>query len=125
MATMILLELLSWWYGRGWSGEAVRTGKQVQAMLDFFSVGLLARTLFDPFRQIDATPRVSGPRQQAFFDQLFSRIMGFIIRSFTIITGFIVAAGVGLFSLLQLIVWPLLPFTPLIGLGLMIRELLG
>lgn len=48
-----------------------------------FSVGLLLKTLFNPFRQISAAP-VGGaaPVQlSAFFDKLFSRAVGMVVRS--------------------------------------------
>lgn len=73
---MQLVALLSWWYGSG----VLRMFRTVQmkfaSLLDYFSIDLLARTLFAPFRQISAGG-VSGPiglQIRAFFDQLISRV---------------------------------------------------
>ena len=111
---MIVLSLFSWWYGHGWSGQARRIGLRINGIMDFFSISILSRTLFDPFRQIDAQPH-AGPRPQAFFDQLFSRAMGFVVRSFTILFGLATATGVAIIGLFQLMLWPLMPLTPLFG----------
>ncbi len=116
---MIVLSLFSWWYGRGGLGQIRRVSKRVDGIMEFFSVGQLAKTLFDPFRQIDAQPK-AGPRRQALFDQIFSRCMGFVVRSFTIIFGLIATAGVACGGMLQVLIWPLAPLTPLAGLVLAI-----
>ncbi len=115
---MILAELFLWWYTTGWVRLVHKAGTRIQSVLDFFSVSLLFNTLFDPFRQIDAS-RVHGTPQEelrAFGNRLFSRIVGFFVRSFTIAVGGICAVLVVLLGLVQLLVWPLLPLTPLIGL---------
>jgi hypothetical protein len=74
--------------------------------------------LFDPFRQIDAG-KVHGSLQQqmqAFGNRLFSRIIGAVVRFITIIVGLIVALFLTIAGLLQLILWPLVPLLPIIGL---------
>lgn len=118
MMHVILSEMFLWWYTTGWIRLVHKAGGQIQAILDFFSVSLLVDTLFDPFRQIDAG-RVHGTPQQelrAFGNRLFSRIVGFFVRSFTIVLGGICALVAILVGLVELLVWPLLPFTPFLGL---------
>lgn len=94
---------------------------RIRAVLGFFSVGLLAGSLFAPFRQI-AAGRAGGSltaQLQAWGDRLFSRGIGFVVRSFLIILGIaivIIVAGVGLVLCL---LWPLLPLAPIIGVVLM------
>jgi len=114
---MIVADLLSWWYGTGWMRLVHGAAARIEGVMEFFSVKLLVGTLFDPFRQIDAG-RVRGtPQEQlrAFGNRLFSRIVGFFIRSVTIICGVICAVIITLAGLVQLLVWPLLPALPLFG----------
>ena len=51
---MFLVGIFQWWYGAGWRRHMQRVGLGVLRTADFFSIGLLVRTLFDPFRQISA-----------------------------------------------------------------------
>ena len=115
---MITADLLTWWYGAGWLGLVHGAATRIQAVMDFFSVSLLLGTLFDPFREIDAGSVNGSPQEQlrAFGNRLFSRIIGFFIRTVTIICSLISAMVVTLIGLAQLILWPLIPLAPLFGL---------
>ena len=118
---MILLTLLSWWYDRGWKGQAARVKRRVARMAEYFSLGLLARTLFDPFRQIDAGAPQGGNvnmQMHALFDRTFSRIIGFAVRSCSIFIGLGAVGFSAVTGALQLALWPLVPALPLIGLVL-------
>lgn len=113
-----MLALLSWWYGTGWAQAARRVGNRASVVLRTFSIGTLARTLFAPFRQISAG-QVQGPANvqfQAFLDRLFSRFVGAFMRSMMIIFGLFTTVVVGLVSLTQLLLWPLVPLLPVAGL---------
>lgn len=115
---MILADLLSWWYGAGWMRLVHGSATRIERVTEFFSIKLLLGTLFDPFRQIDAG-RVRGTPQEhlrAFGNRLFSRIMGFFIRSVTILCGIVCAVAVTIVGLLQLLLWPILPVMPVLGL---------
>lgn len=114
---MIVMALVSWWYGAGWSGLAKNVQTRVATALSFFSVSLLLRTLVDPFRQIDAGGVRGGLDVQlrAWFDRSFSRFVGFFVRLTVIIFGLVVATMIGLVGVIQLIVWPVLPVLPLLG----------
>lgn len=117
MVLMILAEVFAWWYTTGWTRLIHAAGNRVTAVLEFFSVSLLLKTLFDPFRQIDAG-RVRGSidaELRAFGNRLFSRIVGFFVRTITIFAGMVTATFVLLFGLLQLVFWPLLPLLPVLG----------
>jgi hypothetical protein len=110
--------VFTWWYTTGWSRLVHSIANRIGSSMEFFSVGLLMRTLFDPFRQIDAG-KVHGSLQQqmqAFGNRLFSRIIGAVVRFITIIVGLIVALFLTIAGLLQLILWPLVPLLPIIGL---------
>lgn len=114
---MVFLALFSWWYTTGWAALARRVLGRAGGVLQTFSVGLLARTLFAPFRQISAGS-VQGPlnaQVRALGDRLFSRLFGAVIRSFFILFGLIGALLVVLAGLVQLLLWPLVPVFPLAG----------
>lgn len=115
---MFLVGMISWWYGRGWRGQFVRVRNRLMQTASFFSIGQLAGTLFSPFRQISAG-RVGGPFGvviRAFFDQLLSRIIGGVVRTFTIIFGIVVLVLQALYEAIILIVWLFLPLFPVVGL---------
>ena len=61
-------------------------GKLV-SVFDYFSIDLLVRTWFAPFRQISAGA-VDGPigvQIRAFFDRLISRTIGGIVRGLSLL----------------------------------------
>lgn len=114
---MLMVGMFQWWYGAGlrWWAKQLMLGMLRTA--DFFSVGLLARTLFHPFRQIDAGG-VQGalPVQlRAWFDRSFSRLFGAVLRSLVIIIGLIALVLRAVLSVVGMIVWLALPLTPVIG----------
>lgn len=114
---MVIVGLISWWYTSGWLTLTQKVRARIRAVLGFFSVGLLAGSLFAPFRQI-AAGRVNGSltaQLQAWGDRLFSRGIGFVVRSFLIILGIVIVVCVAVVGLLLCLIWPLLPFAPLIG----------
>lgn len=118
---MFLVGIISWWYGRGWREQFVRVRNRLAQTADFFSIGQLLMTLFSPFRQISAG-RVDGPFGiiiRAFFDQLLSRIIGSIVRLFTILAGIIALIFQGLYEAIILIVWLFLPMFPVVGVIMM------
>ncbi len=96
-------------------------GKLV-SVFDYFSIDLLVRTWFSPFRQISAGA-VDGPigvQIRAFFDRLISRTIGGIVRSFMIIFGIVALAVTAAAGLVFIIAWALVPVLPLLGVGLAI-----
>ncbi|MGF7229214.1 MAG: hypothetical protein ACQR33_04480 [Candidatus Saccharibacteria bacterium] len=85
--------------------------------LDFFSVGLLLRTLFDPFRQIAAVKGHGALEDQmrAWADRTFSRLIGAFMRSLFIMLGILTACMLFIFGSLQMILWPFVPLLPVIA----------
>lgn len=112
--------IFQWWYGAGWLRHVRRSYVGILRTADTFSLSLLLKTLFNPFKQISA-PSVNGgfPVQlQAFFDRLFSRLVGAVIRTLTILLGMIIITARSLWVLASIIVWTILPLVPIIGIGM-------
>ena len=86
--------------------------------MDFFSIGLLLSTLFAPFRQISAGQAQGSLDNQmhAFFDKLSSRFIGAFMRIFMIIIGLVVMALQIVYGFIVMIIWPIVPLVPVIGL---------
>ena len=117
---MIFIDMLAWWYGPAWRDVWRSVGQRTGSVLDAFSVGLLARTLFSPFRQIDAGG-VRGPlgaQLRAWFDRTFSRFIGLGVRSVMIISGSVLAAITLVAGVLFAVLWLLVPVLPVIGIVL-------
>lgn len=119
---MIVTDLLAWWYGAAWLEVWRSVLTRAQGVLAAFSVGLLARTLFAPFRQIDAgSVRGSlGLQLHAWFDRTFSRFVGFGVRSVMIVSGCLTAAMVLCAGIVWAIVWLVIPILPIAGVFLML-----
>ena len=115
---MFLVGILSWWYGRGWLGQLHRVNDRWRTTVQFFSIGQLFATLFAPFRQISANS-TNEPNPivalRAVFDQLISRIIGALVRMFTIFAGCIVISLQVLYESSLLVLWFLLPALPVVG----------
>jgi hypothetical protein len=115
---MFLVGMISWWYGRGWQVQFGRVKARLVATIQFFSIGQLFSTLFSPFRQISAgtTKGSLGTVMRALVDQLISRVIGAIVRLFTIIAGVIALLVQFVVEVIVLIFWLLLPLFPIAGL---------
>ncbi len=114
---MFIVAMLSWWYGVGWLRRSEIVRERLVATLDYFSIHLLVRTLFSPYRQISAG-KVSGSFQvkfQASLDRLVSRFIGALIRTTIIIVGCGTIVFYSLIGALTLIMWIFVPFLPVIG----------
>jgi hypothetical protein len=121
-SVMFLVGILSWWYGNGWISRTQTIKDQLAASADLFSIGLLAKTIFAPFRQISAG-ETTGPISviiHAFVDKLISRLVGAAVRLFMIMVGLLVMFFQIIFGVIVIIVWPILPFFLVIGLILML-----
>jgi hypothetical protein len=119
---MFLVGIFSWWYGNGWISRVQMIKDRLVASADFFSIGLLASTLFAPFRQISAGNVVGpiGDQIRAFFDRLISRAIGAVVRSCVIVFGLIVMSIQAFFGLIVLVFWLIIPLLPIIGLIMMV-----
>ncbi len=110
---MLILGMFQWWYTRGWHLYLRHFIDQLKNAVDFFSVGLLVRHLFAPFRQISAGQIVSSDlstKFSALIDRLFSRVIGTIVRLFLLVVGTIVIILRAIFGAIIAVLWPLTPF---------------
>jgi hypothetical protein len=117
---MFVVGILSWWYSAGWRQRLTMLKERLATTVDYFSIDLLAGTLFSPFRQISAG-KVNGPlgvKLHAFFDRLISRMIGAMVRSVMIIVGIGAIFLHSLIGVITLIVWAVIPLFPLIGIVL-------
>ena len=118
---MFLVGLASWWYSGGLKRQFKLLISRAESALDFFSIQSLASTWVDPYKQISAeyNKTVSLPEQlRAMLDQLISRAIGTVIRTFMIIFGLLLIGLQFLFGLLIIIFWLVLPFAPIVFLFL-------
>lgn len=119
---MLLFSMLGWWYSRGWVWITtyflvVRN----RHIIDFFSVRDLLKTMFAPFRQdsIDTKRAPVGLKLQALGGNIISRIFGLLIRSLLVVAGLMLVVLNTVVGLVVIVIWPLLPFAPLVS-GLLI-----
>ena len=109
-----MVSFFGWWYGPGWAGVIKSLQRRLKAIIDEFSVVQLLRTLFAPWRRIITYPgRSLAERWHASLDNLFSRCIGFIVRLFVLFAALIFMAIVVVLSIVQIIVWPLVPLAVL------------
>ena len=115
---LMFMAFFSWWYGDGWKRQLQGATSRLAGLIDTFSVDILVRTLFSPFRQI-STGSVRGPLDvqiRAFVDRLISRFIGAIVRTAVLIAGSVSIVVGLLVAGLYLAVWPLVPVLPVIAL---------
>ena len=114
---MVIVWALSWWYGAGWKARLLRLREQLAESYDYFSIGLLLRTLVSPYKQISAG-QVSGPigvKWRAFVDRLISRVIGAFVRMLFIVVGIGWMVLQAVYGVLVLTAWAFVPVAPLIG----------
>ncbi|MFI5212606.1 MAG: hypothetical protein ACHQTE_01435 [Candidatus Saccharimonadales bacterium] len=115
---MFIVGILSWWYTTGWRQQFTGLQTRLASTVDYFSIDLLLRTFFAPFRQISAG-KVTGPlgiQIHAFFDRLVSRMIGAMVRLVVIIIGAITIIISAVIGAVMASVWAVVPFLPIVGL---------
>ena len=100
-----------WWYAEEpvylWRAIIITTRK----IFHSFSVPLLFRTLFDPWKR-DASSAENASIQtlyQIWLNNLVSRFVGFIVRLFTIFTGLLLTTAFFMLATLCFLAWLILP----------------
>ncbi len=81
-------------------------------LADMFSIGILIRTLFSPWKQITTFTRSDqavADKFKAGIDNVISRLVGSFIRSIVLFVAVLAIVIVAFASLLIAIIWPILP----------------
>jgi len=120
---MLARELVTWWYGRGWMGVWKYTLETTSNVSRAFSITLLMRTLFAPWRQIVTYPGASlDAKVHATIDNTVSRLVGFAVRVIVLIAAL---ATVGITTAVGFIAGILWPLMPLAAVALIIKGIVG
>lgn len=119
---MVIISLLSWWYSEGWLEQISLTKRSFIKLADKFSIGMLLRTLFAPFRQISVGEQAgkTASLTSVIADKLISRLVGSVMRLVMVFVGTLALIIYAIISVLRLAGWPLLPLAPVLGLILMV-----
>ena len=120
---MLMVGFLQWWYTRGWARFMEGFLNRLRGLTDFFSLGLLVKTFFSPFRQISAYGDDNASLQQQFaqfWDKMLSRIIGAVVRFMIIIGGIVTLFVVTTVGFVLTLAWPLMPLMPIAGVVLSI-----
>jgi hypothetical protein len=106
----MLLAFFSWWYGQGWRQVASSFQSRLQAVSDNFSVKQLSKTLFAPWKRITTQPgRSLEAKVRAWADNMFSRVIGFVVRLFVLLGAVLTALVIAVLTLFETLAWPLIP----------------
>lgn len=113
---MLITGLISWWYSDGYKLFANKLWSKLGDTVDLFSISSLLGTLFAPYRQIAANERGDSfdAKFAAFIDRGVSRLVGGVARLGIILIGIIVIIIQAIGSMFSLLIWPVLPLSPLL-----------
>jgi hypothetical protein len=107
---MLFLEFFKWWYGDGWAQAAKGAVGLVKKVELSFSISVLLKTLFSPWKRIITIPgRAIEDKLSAILDNFVSRTIGFFVRVFALITAVILLTGAFVVGAVIAISWPLIP----------------
>src|SRR3990167_8829245 len=119
----MLFEFFAWWYGPGWLQAWRDSLNWAQKVQQAFSVDILLKTLFSPWKRIVSLPgRSIDEKFRAAIDNLVSRVIGFVVRSLVLISALVMIAVTAVAGVVLAILWPLVP---LLGAGLIFWGILG
>lgn len=106
-------DYLRWHYTLAWRDLILISRNFLWFSYHFFSLPVLVRTLFAPWRRLNEAYPVGfdlGGFLSALFINMLMRLIGFWLRTIMIIVGLAVCLLLFLFSLAVFIVWLFLPF---------------
>ncbi len=115
----MILKYFKWHYIDGTRGIFRAWKNFLRFNLDYFSIPLLFKTLFSPWRRYQWSYGRGfdfGRYFQAFLSNLISRIIGAIIRTFLILIGIMVEIFILLAGIIVLLGWLALPLLLIRGL---------
>lgn len=108
---MIIIDVVSWWYGWGWFHVLEVMKRRLVRIFNIFSIRQMLKTLFAPWKE----DRVTGSQgldqmMRALVMNAVARLIGFSVRTMILLFWAVVsiamlAIGIGVF-----VIWPLAPF---------------
>lgn len=108
----MVFDLLVWWYKEGWVNAWRSIPRAIKSVLLAFSLPVLLRTLFSPWKQIiSGGGRSIDEKLRSLVDNLVSRSVGFVVRLGVIAAALIIIVAVSLFNLALAIAWPVIPLS--------------
>ena len=119
----MLFEFFAWWYGPGWLSAWKGCFNWVRGVQLAFSVDVLLKTLFSPWKRIVSLPgRSIDEKFKALIDNLISRVIGFFVRLIVLIAALVMITVTTVAGLVLAVAWPLVP---LLALGLIFWGIIG
>jgi hypothetical protein len=107
---MLIVAFVQWWYGPGWKDTGSRLLARVDKTYLEFSVPILLRTMFAPWKRIITYAGTSiNDRTRAALDNLISRTIGFLVRMCALGAALFIIGTYMIVGGLILITWPILP----------------
>ena len=107
---MLFAEFFTWWYSRGFVELLNRIARLISGIWRKFSVPILLRTMFEPWKRIvEGAGGSIQDKAQALVDNMISRFVGFTIRLISIITALVIVFVMGLLGIVLVVAWPLAP----------------
>jgi len=106
----MLFSFFAWWYGPGWLGAIQDIRKRTVGVGHSFSVAILLKTLFAPWRRI-TTQAGAGidAKFRAMIDNLVSRVVGFTVRLGVLLYALLLAGATAVFFAVVALIWPVMP----------------
>ena len=121
---MLLVGILEWWYSAGFKRQIKLLVSRVESVIDMFSIRSLVKTWLAPYKQISASIEQSDNsfaiQIRHMFDNLISRAVGAVVRTFMIILGLLTTGLLVVINFIFLGFWLVVPFLPIIGLLLFV-----
>jgi ATP-dependent Clp protease ATP-binding subunit ClpC len=116
---MNMMDFLVWYYTKGILYYLDGWRDSIEGVLHYFSLGLLVKTLFDPWKRLIEVDSGAGfdfqKKFEVFSFNMVSRGVGFVVRIILFLTGLIFVAGVLVGGASGLVLWLVFPF---FGVGL-------
>jgi hypothetical protein len=107
---MLVVAFLSWWYGPGWGDASRRLAERIRGTYLGFSVPILLRTLFAPWRRISTPPGTSlQDKLRALVDNTVSRCVGFVVRLMALLLALLTIGAYAVVGGALLALWPAIP----------------
>lgn len=101
-----------WWYGAGFVQSWRVAAALLYEVADFFSLEILLRTLFAPWKNdvLQLRNAALGDQVKVWEQNLVSRIVGFILRTVVILVGLLVLSLMTIVLGIGLVLWLAVPF---------------